>query len=255
MGRMVVQFSCGAASAVAAKLTLAAYPTDQVLIVNAFIQEEHPDNRRFAADCEKWFGHPVMVLMDQKFSASTHEVWRRRRFMKGPHGAPCSLHLKRELLASVCEPEDVKVIGFTLDEENRADDLVDSFPTEKFAFPLIDKRLTKEDCYSIIDRAGLKLPAMYLMGYDNANCIGCVKGGQAYWQNIRADFPEQFVQIQKIQEEIGPGANFLQFRSGPRKKQRMSLAELPPGRGDMKGEPSFSCSFYCDITSRELKGE
>jgi len=88
---------------------------------------------------------------------------------------------------------------------------------------------------------------MYRMGYQNANCIGCPKGGQAYWQAIRADFPERFVQIQTIQEEIGPGANFLRFRSGPRKEERMSLAELPPGRGDMAREPSFHCSFFCDL--------
>ena len=47
MGRMVCQFSCGAASAVATKLILAAYPAEEVVIVNAFIKEEHEDNRRF----------------------------------------------------------------------------------------------------------------------------------------------------------------------------------------------------------------
>lgn len=34
-------------------------------------------------------------------------------------------------------------------------------------------------------------------------------------------------------------------RSGPRTDERMSLAELPEGRGDMRREPSFSCSFFC----------
>jgi hypothetical protein len=38
---------------VATKLTLGKYPADQVEIVNAFIAEEHPDNRRFLADCER----------------------------------------------------------------------------------------------------------------------------------------------------------------------------------------------------------
>lgn len=52
--RHVCQFSCGAASAVATKLTLAHVPREDVLIVNAFIQEEHEDNRRFLTDCERW---------------------------------------------------------------------------------------------------------------------------------------------------------------------------------------------------------
>ena len=80
-----------------------------------------------------------------------------------------------------------------------------------------------------------------------------LKGGQAYWQNIRADFPERFVQIQAIQEAIGPGASFLRFRSGPKKGERMPLAELPLGRGDMKQEPSFSCSFFCQMAEREIE--
>ena len=250
--RIVCQFSCGAASAVMTKMVLSQYPADRVVIVNAFIREEHEDNRRFYADCEKWFGHLMIELGSAKYGASTLEVWRRRRFMKGDRGAPCSAELKRYVLGMIAQPGDVDVIGFTVEEMDRAEALQDAFPERRYSFPLIEANLSKEDCYSIIDRAGIKLPEMYLKGYDNANCIGCPKGGQAYWQNIRHDFPERFVEIQKLQEGIGPGANFLRFRSGPREGERMSLAELPIGRGSMKGEPSFSCSFFCDLVSREI---
>lgn len=103
----------------------------------------------------------------------------------------------------------------------------------------------------MILRAGIELPKMYRLGYDNANCIGCPKGGQAYWQNIRHDFPEEFANIQAIQEDIGPGAYFLRFRSGPRAGERMSMAELPEGIGDMRKEPGFSCSFFCAMAEDE----
>ena len=252
MSRMVCQFSCGAASAVATKLILAEFPPEQVVIVNAFIKEEHEDNRRFLADCECWFGRTITVLRDEKYGASTDEVWRRKRFIKGLHGAPCSLVLKRSLLATVAEPGDVNVIGYTKEEDDRFYDLQTRFPDEQFAAPLIERGLGKDDCFAIVDRAGIELPEMYRKGYDNANCIGCPKGGQAYWQNIRADFPERFVQVQTLQEGIGPGANFLRFRSGPREGERMSLAELPPGRGNMKEEPSFSCSFFCVLAEQEI---
>ena len=43
---------------------------------------------------------------------------------------------------------------------------------------------------SLIERAGLRLPEMYRLGYANANCVGCVKGGAGYWNKIRRDFPE-----------------------------------------------------------------
>lgn len=250
--RMVCQFSCGAASAVATKLILNEFPHDRILIVNAFIVEEDEDNRRFAADCERWFGFPITVLRSDKYGASTDEVWRRKRYMKGLYGAPCSSELKRNILSEVSLPGDVNVIGFTSEEYDRFDDLRLHFPLENFMAPLIERDLSKSDCLAIVADAGIALPAMYRRGYDNANCIGCPKGGQNYWQAIREDFPARFAQVKAIQEEIGPGAYFLRFRSGPRKGERMALAELPPGRGNMATEPSFSCSFFCELTKQEI---
>jgi hypothetical protein len=251
MARHVCRFSCGAASAVATKLILAEQPPESVLIVNAFVKEEHEDNRRFLADCERWFAHPITVVRDEEYNASTDEVWIKNRFIVSYMGAKCSTKLKREAMGKLAEAGDITVLGFTAEESDRFDSLCDRFPAETFRAPLIERSLGKDDCLAMIERAGLTLPIMYRLGYDNANCIGCPKGGQAYWQNIRADFPERFVQIQTIQENIGPGANFLRFRSGPRKGERMSLAELPEGRGNMKQEPSFACSFFCQIAEQQ----
>jgi hypothetical protein len=243
----VCQFSCGAASAVATKIMLDEYP-GQVDIVNAYLEEEHKDNRRFAADCETWFGVPITVLRDTKHGASTLEVWRRRRYIKGPRGAPCSLELKRKLLHAHCDPSDIQVIGFTSEETKRLEELRDSFPEVKWKAPLIEKNISKQSCYRILMRAGIDIPVMYELGYDNANCIGCPKGGQGYWQKIRQDFPERFVQISNLQQEIGPGAYFLQFRSGDRKGERMSLLELPLTKEEAAAaeDMKFNCSFYCD---------
>lgn len=78
--RIVCHFSCGAASAVATKLAIAEHGKENLVIYNAFIVEEDSDNRRFLADCEKWFGHPVTVLRDEKYGASAHNVWKQRRY-------------------------------------------------------------------------------------------------------------------------------------------------------------------------------
>lgn len=247
MSRIVCQFSCGAASAVAAKLILAQYDESQVVIVNAYIEEEHKDNRRFLSDCEVWFDQKITVLSDETYGASTNQVWERKRYIKGQLGAPCSKILKRDLLNAWSRLDDTYVLGFTVEEQDRLDKFLDANNGRKVLCPLIDQGLTKEDCLALVQRAGIELPAMYGLGYDNANCIGCPKGGQAYWQNIRSNFPEQFVKISSIQKRIGPGASFLRFRSGPRKNERMSLEELPPGCGNMKDEPSFSCGFSCEM--------
>lgn len=170
--------------------------------------------------------------------------------------APCSAALKRDVLASVAMPlfGDISVIGYTVEERDRADNLQDRFPEESFYFPLIERSLSKADCLGIIAKAGIELPMMYRMGYQNANCIGCPKGGMNYWMRIREDFPARFAQIENLQSELGPGASFLRFRSGPRKGDRMSLAELPPGRGNLGDESDFSCSHLCETVEREISG-
>ena len=167
--------------------------------------------------------------------------------MKGPHGAPCSRALKRKLLATISLPDDVNVMGFTAEEADRLDDLREhekldkaryyDIPKRIFRAPLIERSLSHDDCLAIVERAGIELPMMYRMNY---------------WKKIRRDFPERFVQIQTIQESIGPGAYFLRFSSGPRKDERMPLADLPLGDGNMADEPSFSCSFFCEIARQEL---
>lgn len=118
--RIVCQFSCGAASAVATKLALAQYSTTHdVQILNAFVLEEHEDNRRFLGDCQQWFGRDITVLRDQRYGASIIQVFRQRGYMKGPYGAPCTAQLKRKLLDDWKRPGDIIVFGFTADEADR----------------------------------------------------------------------------------------------------------------------------------------
>lgn len=54
---ITVWFSCGAASAVAAYLTIEKYGSMcDIRIVNNWVAEEHEDNRRFAQDVGTWLG-------------------------------------------------------------------------------------------------------------------------------------------------------------------------------------------------------
>jgi hypothetical protein len=244
--RIVCQFSCGAASAVATKLALAQYgATHDVLIVNAYLREEHPDNRRFLADCERWFGRPVTDLRDTKYGASTHELFRQRRYMNGPKGAACSRALKRTPLDAIARPGDVLVFGFTVEEADRFFDI--KATGRECIAPLIERGLTKDDCKAMIERAGIELPVMYRMGYANANCIGCVKGGEGYWRAIREDFPEQFNALADIQDSIGPGAYLFRNR---KTGERFSLRDLGDGPVT-RGEPMAPCSFFCVAAEKE----
>lgn len=248
--RIVSRFSCGAASAVATKLVLAEYGlTRDVQIINAYIEQEHPDNRRFLADCETWFGRSITVLRDTKYNASTVEIFRRRRYMAGRNGAPCTKYLKRELMDSYGKPNDVWVLGYTAEEQNRLDAFLDANGDRRVLTPLIDRGLGKSDCLAMVQRAGIELPMMYRMGYQNANCIGCVKGGEGYWNKIRRDFPEQFEELALVQELIGPSAYLFRDR---KTGVRYSLRDLPPNKGRYQDEPNIECGVLCELAERDL---
>ena len=189
--RFVCQFSCGSASAVATKLVLAEHGNTRVVeIINAFIVEEHPDNRRFLVDCERWFGRSITVLRDEKYGASVIEVFRRERYIKNRNGAACSRLLKRKVLDAFRRAGDIMVIGYTAEEAERFDDLRERLDGQEVIAPLIERGLGKADCLAIIERAGIVLPITYRLGYNTANCRCCVKGGEGYMNAQRIDFPQ-----------------------------------------------------------------
>jgi len=243
--RTVCHFSCGAASAVATKLALAKY--ENVVIVNAFVAEEDADNRRFLADCERWFRQQVTVVRDTKYGASAREVWRRKRFIKnGAFGAACSQHLKREPIEDFCFPDDLHVMGFVVDEKNQ--DRIQRGRTVGWLMPCIDANLTHSDCRSIIERAGIVLPRRYAQGYGNANCVGCCKGGEKYWRKTRQDSPADFAEVAQIEADIGPSAYLFRDR---KTGERWPLSRL----GDGPIEQNIAapeCSFFCAQAEEEI---
>lgn len=248
MTRTLAQFSCGAASAVATKLTIAEFG-DRCEILNAYVEEEHPDNRRFLVDCERWFGRPITILRDEKYDASAIKVFETVGYIKGPRGAACTSRIKRGLLRSYERPGDLLILGYTAEEQDRLDDFIADFPDRPIRAPLIERGLTKQDCKAMVERAGIELPLMYRLGYDNANCIGCVKGGMGYMRAIRQDFPAQFERLCQAEDKVhalhGDSARLFRHRSGPLKEQRFALRELPAGKID-RSEHVPSCGLICE---------
>lgn len=253
MSRIVCQFSCGAASAVATKLVLAqAGRTVPVAIINAYLKEEHADNRRFLEDCEDWFGTAIVRLSDERYGGSARTVFRQRRYLKGLQGAPCSRALKRDVLDRFMLPTDVRVLGFTYEERDRFDRWIDANNEKPAMAPLIEAKLGKADVLAMVERAGLVLPLMYRLGFHNANCIGCVKGGAGYWNKVRREFPDDFEEMAQIEESIGPGARMLRHRSGPLKGQRFWLRDLDPQAGRYQDEPSIECGAACEVAETQF---
>lgn len=245
---IAVWFSCGAASTVAAKKTIELYAhSHNIRVVNNPVAEEDEDNRRFLADVERWLEVPIEIALNKNFpSGSAVEVWEKRRFMSGPTGAPCTQELKKRARQQWEEENkpDYHVLGFTADEKARHERFTLTERTNVIPV-LIDLGITKADCFRIVSDAGIALPKVYLRGYPNANCLGCVKAtSPTYWNHLRKQDPEVFQRRAEQSRDIG--ARLVRYKG-----KRMFLDELPEdARGrSMKGL-DFECGIFCE--EREL---
>jgi hypothetical protein len=233
--RTICWFSCGAASAIATKLTLAEFP--DALVVRIVIDNEHEDNGRFANDCSKWFGKEIIEIRSDKYK-DAWDVWEKTKYLNGVHGARCTVELKKLVRRRFEDLDDIQIFGYTYNETNRAERFVANNPEIQAKFPLIYKKLTKQHCFYEIQQAGIELPMMYRMGYHNANCVGCVKGGAGYWNKIRVDFPDEFERMAKLEETLG--RSVLNGRT---------LRELHPKAGSKKDLILPDCGLFCGENS------
>jgi 3'-phosphoadenosine 5'-phosphosulfate sulfotransferase (PAPS reductase)/FAD synthetase len=240
VSRTLVWFSAGAASAVAAKIMLA----ERSDVVIAYIDpgSEHPDNARFVDDCEFWYKHPVHRLKSERYR-DTWEVWEKRRFLVGPGGALCTAELKKKVRYAFEQPDDIQVFGYTIEETDRADRFREQNPEVTLECPLIDHGLKKSDCKAILQSAGLELPEIYELGFHNANCVGCVKGGIGYWNHVRKVFPDVYWRMAKLEREIGHSV--CHDKNGA-----LWLDEMGPERGRHGPTDVIECSLLCDNTVR-----
>lgn len=239
--RVLAWFSCGAASAVAAKTAIETFSKDhQVLVVNCDTRSsEHPDNYRFSADCEQWFDQPIIHLHSSKF-ADVDSVIEKTRYMSGTKGARCTTELKKIPRLEFARPEDVHVFGFTVDETKRIDDFKARNPELLLRFILHENGIRKSHCYEKLRVAGIELPTMYKLGFDNNNCPGCVKASSPwYWDMVRTHFPDVF-RLRCEQSRL-IGCRLVEIHH----HDRIFLDELPPGPFKKNKRENLSCGPEC----------
>lgn len=238
MSRVISWFSCGAASAVATVLAAIKYG-DRLEVVYCRVEQEHPDNLRFLHDFENTFGIPVKIIRDEEHQGSIYSVFLKRGFIKNQYGAPCTMILKKDMRKAYQRPDDIQVFGYTAEEQDRIDRFIDANNEVRDDFILMSNGVTKQDCYRYVHQWGIKLPAMYQLGYSNNNCIGCVKGGMGYWNKIRKDFPDAFDKMAKLDCTLG-------FAVNKDKKGKVYLDELSLQRGRFKEDMPGDCGFTCE---------
>lgn len=237
MPRRVVWFSCGAASAVAAMLTLQADP-NAVLVYCNTMDAEHPDNARFMADVEQWLGVKIHIIQSEKYG-SVDDVFEKLRYMSGPAGARCTVEMKKIPRFKFQRADDIHIFGYTAEEVKRSVRFVSNNPELTLEWPLISRKVTKPQCYRVLEQNGIKLPVMYGLGFKNNNCIGCVKASSPkYWNMVREAFPDAFARRVQQSEELGVKLVVL-------KGKRISLKDLPQADYSQYRLPNISCGPEC----------
>lgn len=246
-GRTVVWVSAGAASAIAARLTLRHAP--EAILAYCETGAEHPDNQRFLLDLSSWLNAPVERLRSDTY-ADTWSVWERRKYLAGIDGAPCTVELKVAPRLAWQRPDDVHVFGYTADAADvaRAERLRRTWFELDIRTPLIDAGITKEACLAMLENAGVAPPVMYRIGFQNANCIPCVKATSPdYWALIRRRFPAQFARMVELSRR-------LDVRLCRIKGERRFIDEIPHD-WPVTSPIQPSCDFLCAIAESELDVE
>jgi len=280
--KYIANFSCGAASATATKLAICEFGKENVRVCYQDTRSEHPDNERFFKDCEAWFGVKIERFSSDKYH-DVDDVIEKTKYIAGAGGARCTAELKRKVAESIINfgpDQEIEIMGYTIEERDRVDRFIKNNNERKLLAILVDRGLTKEDCLGFVDRAGIELPIMYKLGYQNNNCLGCVKGQAGYWNKIKIDFPDVFdrrarqertlnAAINKRYESITlisaeselsgndlnimldkgkvifNGDSFTLKGSLIEVRRRVFLDELPPNMGNHLKEPTIQCGLIC----------
>jgi 3'-phosphoadenosine 5'-phosphosulfate sulfotransferase (PAPS reductase)/FAD synthetase len=237
---LVSWFSAGISSFVATMLVKPNWRDDgRIIFID--IDDHHEDTARFVDEAssifEREFGLGIETLKSRL--GSVENACLMRGAIKFVKGSPCTDILKRRVRKEweAGRTEELEYVwGMDYDERDRARRIVDAMPKQKHSFPLIAACMKKADCHGFAAKYGIKRPAMYDLGYNNNNCVGCVKGGMGYWNKIRVDFPAVFDARAKLERRIG--ASIL---------KECYLDELDPNRGREQKPIIEDCGLFCEL--------
>lgn len=195
------------------------------LFANVGDDSEHPATLRYVRE--------VMTPWAAARGVTVHELTRRRRDgsvetllgrlmrdgsrslpipIRMSNGAPgtrnCTQNFKVKVVAkwlkaqgaSMAAPATVAV-GISWDEAERVGNRKLS-GYEQVVYPLIDRRLTREDCKRIIERAGLPVPP-------KSACFFCPFHRPATWAKMRRDEPSLFAASVELERTLNARRDML----------------------------------------------
>lgn len=253
--RHLCWFSDGIASAIATRLYLREEP--DALVVHCDTGSEDEDNARFRADCARWFNREIICL--QGLFPDNYAVWRKRRYMSGIAGAPCTMEQKVSPRLAFQQPGDIHVFGYTWDslDRERFANFQKNYPDLSARAPLIEREISKANCLAMMQDTGIAPPRTYAMGFPNANCLktGCVKSTSPdYWALFRRVFPERFAETAALARELGVRLVIMErekLPDGRVKNIRGFIDDIPADQPTLN-PIAPTCDFLCHINGQDL---
>ena len=269
MAKIICWWSGGITSAVACKIAIDLFGKDQCSVIMIDTHNEHEDTYRFKKDCEKWYDLPIETItgIGERYK-NIQDVWIQNKSLNVATGAICSTKLKRLVREEWKKTSDYKyqVFGFEFDKKefNRAIGISVNHPKTKSIFPLLMLGYNKKDCLRLVEEAGIEIPVMYQLGFQNNNCFGtgCVQGGIGYWQKMKRDFTDKFDTMAEMEHKLtemkGSPVTMLKDQSKAAKESGnvlvflkkhplypnlKSIDEMP----ECKVEPLMECNGFCGI--------
>jgi hypothetical protein len=207
--RVVVGFSGGVTSAWCAGWALRMFDRDDVTLLFHDTLEEDEDTYRFMREMADKLDKPVVNWSDGR---SATQVFRDENAIANNRMAFCSRILKAEQRDSYFEGirahgpvEIINVVGFSPRETARIQRAWIRGQAAGYTvrFPLVEEGVTKQQTADWCAKTmGVRLPRMYEWS-EHANCVGCVRGGKAYWLKVREHRPDVYEQRSALEREFG----------------------------------------------------
>lgn len=273
--RVICWWSGGVTSAVACKIAIDMFGHRNCDVIMIDTWNEESDTYRFKKDCEKWYKMPIGTISripsDYK---NIQAVWDKYSSLNTATGAICSTVLKREVREKWQKQNPGfthQVFGFEFEKKefNRALSMSINYPNSKPIFPLLMMGYDKKKCISLIQEAGITVPAAYSYGFKNNNCLqtGCVQGGIGYWQKMQREFPDKFDRMAEVEHwltnkkgspvtmlkdqgkeakakvEAYKYANLVFLKKHPDYPDLKCIDDMP----QCKVEPLMECNGFCGI--------
>jgi hypothetical protein len=256
MGRHLVQFSTGVASAEVAWRVVAEHGTTDVVLLTADTRAEDDDNWRFATEVAARLGCEWIRLADGR---TPMQVGRDHRCVPSDRMAVCSRVLKRELLDRYrkehYDPTSAIIyLGYDWTEPHRVEAARKHWAPWTVDYPLTrPPYLWKDQLLALFRERGIEPPRLYGQGFAHANCGGaCVRGGQAQWSLLlqvnRSLYLEWEAEEQATRDLLAKNVSILSDRRGGDRKPLSLQAfreriELQPSMFDASDWGACGCDM------------